>query len=144
MIPKRLLKLDASSIRREVEEELQFHIDMSAREYESRGFSADQARDLAKRRLGNISAIKRECLQISVRKRLQVKLKSILCSIIFALGIVIKVASTDVDVAQMGTVLIIIALSGGLLTFVKILSVLHLVSDRKPINLGLNTDKQSG
>ncbi len=144
MIPNLLLNCDATSIQREVEEELQFHIDMSAREYQSRGFSAEQASDLAKRRLGNTSAIKRQCLQISVRKRLHVRVISILCSIIFALGIIIKLSSTDVDVAQMGTVLIILAASGGLLTFVKSLSVLHLVSDRKPVQLGLNADKQSG
>jgi hypothetical protein len=144
MIPNLILNCDAISIQREVEEELQFHIDMSAREYQSRGFSAEQASDLAKRRLGNMSAIKRQCLQISVRKRLHVKIISILCSITCALGIIIKMSSTDAEVGQMGTVLIILAASGGLLTFVKMLSVLHLVSDRKTIHLGLNTDNQSG
>ena len=140
---KLLLNIDASAVRQEVEEELQFHVDMCAREYESQGFPAKEASVLARRRLGDLSGIKRQCLQISVRKRLRVKAISILCSVIFVLGILINISSANLNVARMGTVLIIIALSAGLLTFVKTLTVLHLVSDRKPIELGLNWDTPS-
>ena len=131
------INVDAIDVRREVEEELQFHVDMCAREYESQGLSTEEAGVMAKRRLGDVTAVKRQCVQIQMRTRMRVKAVSVLCAMIFVMGIVVKLSSDDYRVSRTGTVLIMIALIGGLLAFVKTHSALHLVSDKKPLRLDL-------
>ena len=133
----KLLKSDASALRSEVEEELQFHVDMCAREFESQGFSAEEATARAKGRLGDVSKVKRQCVQIRARTNARVRAMMILCLTILALGIVIYLSTADFRVARIGTTLILIAAMGALLTSVKTLSVLHLVSDKKPLRLDL-------
>jgi len=128
---------DRTRIALDVEEELQFHVDMCAREYESQGFSTEEAGIMAKRRLGDVTAVKRQCVQIRARTNARVRAMMILCLTILALGIVIYHSTADFRVARIGTTLILIAAMGALLTFVKTLSVLHLVSDKKPLRLDL-------
>jgi len=137
MIPNLPINVDAIDVRRDIEEELQFHVDMCARDYESQGLSREEAGVLAKRRMGDVNAVKRQCVQIQMRTRMRVKAVSVLCATIFVLGIVVKLSTDDYRVARTGTVLIMIALIGGLLAFVKTHSALHLVSDKKPLRLDL-------
>ena len=143
MIPKSIVSFDAAALRREVEEELQFHVDMCAREYESQGISAEEATARAKNRLGDVSSVKRQCVQIRARTNARVRTRMVLCSVMLSLGILIHFSSADFRVARIGQVLIMIAVTGALLTMVKTLSVLHLVSDKEPIRLGLRSDIQS-
>ena len=142
-MPKLRIKFDATALRREVEEELQFHVDMCAREFESQGFSVEEATARAKCRLGDVSSVKRQCVQIKARTNARVRAMMILCSTLLALGILIHLSSTDYRVTRTGTVLIMIAVTAALLTFVKTLSVLHLVSEKKPMRLGLSSDIRS-
>src|SRR5688572_15853308 len=137
MIPRLPINVNAIDVRREVEEELQFHVDMCARDYESQGLATEEAGVLAQQRLGDVKAVKRQCVQIQMRVRMRVKAVSVLCATIFALGIMVRLFSNDYRVATTGTVLIMIALIGGLLAFVKTHSALHLVSDKKPLRLDL-------
>ena len=137
MIPTLPININAIDVRREVEEELQFHIDMCARDYESQGLSPEEAAVMAKLSLGDVNAVKRQCVQIQMRTRLRVKAVSVVCATIFVLGTVVKLSSDDYRVSRTGTVLIMIALIGGLLAFVKTHSALHLVSDKKPFQLDL-------
>jgi hypothetical protein len=57
---------------------------------------------------------------------------------ILVLGISVSIAAADSRIARIGQVLIIIALMGALLTLVKTVSALHLVSDKKLLRLGLD------
>ena len=143
MILKSIVSFDAVALRREVEEELQFHVDMCAREYESQGLSAEEAKSRAKNRLGDVSAVKRQCVQIRARTNARVRAMIMLSSTLLTLGIFIHLSTTDYRVARTGTVLIMIAVLGTLLTFVKAFSVLHLVSEKQPVRLGLSSDIQS-
>jgi hypothetical protein len=143
MIPKSIANFDAAALRREVEEELQFHVDMCAREYESQGLSAEEATARAKNRLGDVSSVKGQCVQIKARTNARIRAMLILSSTLLTLGIFIHFSTSDYRVARTGTVLIMIAVLGTLLTFVKSLSVLHLVSEKKPVRLGLHSDIQS-
>ena len=137
MIPKSIISFDAAALRREVEEELQFHVDMCVREFESQGFSVEEATARAQRRLGDVSSVKRQCVQIRARTNARVRAMMILSSTLLTLGIFIHLSTTDYRVARTGTVLIMIAVLGTLLTFVKTLSVRHLVSEKQPVRLNL-------
>jgi hypothetical protein len=136
--------IDGSAAGSEVEEELQFHLEMRASDYESQGFSAEESVVLAKRRFGDFCATKRHCVQISLRKNARVRAMRALCAVILVLGISVKISTADLRVARIGHVLILIALMSALLILVKTISALHLVSDKKLVRLGLhNPDSTS-
>jgi len=59
-------------VEREVDEELSFHLEMRARDYEREGFDSDEARRLAYKRFGNLGRVRSEALrseQGRVRRR---------------------------------------------------------------------------
>ena len=103
----------------DVEEELQFHIEMLERKYAQQGISATEAKAAASRRFGNLERVKRQC--VTIRKRsslLQRVLKTSL--ILIALGgLVIHMLSSDYKVGRIGSVLIMIAIAGRLLLYVR-------------------------
>jgi hypothetical protein len=131
-------RFDGSALQREVEEELQFHLEMCARDYQSQGFSAEESLALATQRFGDFCAIRRQCVQISVRKSSRGKAMRAFCALLLLLGICVKMSTADFHIDRIGQVLIMIALMGALLTLVKTVSALHLVSEKKLLRLGLN------
>jgi len=103
----------------DVEEELQFHIEMIERKYTQEGMSAAEARAAASRRFGNFETVKRQC--VTIRKRsssLQRVLKLSLIVIALA-GLAILMLSSDYRVGRIGSVLIMIAIAGRLLLYVR-------------------------
>ena len=107
---------------REVEEELQFHIDMLERKYTQQGMPDAHAKAAALKRFGNLERVKKECVDITRRNSLPRRvLKS--ASILIALtGLAIHSLNSDYKVARIGTMLITIAVSGRLLVYVRGLS----------------------
>ena len=106
----------------EVEEELQFHIEMLERKFAQQGMSAPDAKAAARRRFGNFETVKKQCVNISRRNSLlQRVLKT--AAILFALtGVSIYILSSDYKSARIGTMFIMIALFGRLLLYVRGLS----------------------
>ncbi|GMR23329.1 MAG: ABC transporter permease [Acidobacteriota bacterium] len=58
-------KLAPEDVESEIEDELRFHLEMRARDYEARGLSGKEAAHAAKRRFGNVNAIRYECRRLS-------------------------------------------------------------------------------
>jgi hypothetical protein len=103
----------------EVEDELRFHIEMLERKYVQDGMSAAAAKAAALRRFGSIERAMKQCVDIRSRNSL---LRRVLktCLILLALtGFSIRVISSDLYVERMGDVLIMIAVSGRLLLYVR-------------------------
>ena len=103
----------------DVEEELQFHIEMLERKYTQQGMPVAEARAAALRRFGNLETVKRQC--VTIRKRsssLQRVLKISLIFIALA-GLAIHMLSSDYKVGRIGSVLIMIAIAGRLLLYVR-------------------------
>jgi hypothetical protein len=106
----------------DVEEELLFHVEMLERKYIQLGMSADEARTAALRRFGNLERVKRQCVTISKRtSRLRRALKTSSILLILA-GISIRLIAFDYRVARVGDVLIMIAIAGRFLLYVRGLS----------------------
>ena len=134
-----LARLNHKKTAFDVEEELQFHIEMLEQNYAQQGMSDAHARAAALRRFGNFERIKKQCVNISLRNTL---LRRVLkaSSILLALtGLVIRVSSTDYKVARMGTVIIMVAISGRLLLYVRGLSPWTYLSGTKT-SLSIATD----
>lgn len=117
-----LARLNRNKTAFEVEEELQFHIEMLERNYAQEGMSDAHARAAALRRFGNFERIKRQCLDISLRNTLLRRVLKASSILIALTGLVIRVSSTDYKVARLGTVIIMVAISGRLLLYVRGLS----------------------
>ena len=103
----------------DVEEELQFHIEMVERKYIQQGMPTAEARVAALRRFGNLETVKRQCVTIRRRSSsLQRVLKISLIFIALA-GLAIHMLSSDYKVGRIGSVLIMIAIAGRLLLYVR-------------------------
>src|SRR5688572_28187736 len=103
----------------DVEEELQFHVDMLERRYAEVGMCAAEAKAAAEKRFGNFEIIKRQCVDISRRNssiRRFLKTSAILIALI---GFSIHMVSSDYKVARIGHVLIMIAIAGRVLLYLR-------------------------
>jgi len=106
----------------EVEAELQFHIEMLERKYAQQGLSDTHAHAAALKRFGNLERIKKQCVGIRRRNSLLRRVLKLSSILIALTGLSIHTLSSDYKVAQIGTVLIMIAVSGRLLLYVRGLS----------------------
>ena len=101
----------------EVEEELQFHIDMLERKYAQQGMPDAHAKAL--KRFGNLERVKKQCMNISRRSGLLRRVLKASSILIALTGLAIHTLSSDYKVARIGTMLITIAVFGRLLIYVR-------------------------
>ena len=106
----------------DVEEELQFHIEMLERKYAQQGMSDAHAKAAALKRFGNFERVKKQCVQISKRSSFLRRVLTMSSILIAFAGLSVRLLSSDYKVAQIGTVLIMIGLSSRLLVYVRGLS----------------------
>ena len=103
----------------DVEEELQFHVEMLERKYTQQGLSIADAKAAAATRFGNFERVKRQCVDITRRNSLLQRILKIAAIVIALTGLVIQNLSSDYKVARIGGVLIMIAIFGRLLLYVR-------------------------
>ena len=103
----------------EVEEEMQFHIEMLERKYAQQGMSIADAKAAALRRFGNLETFKQQCVDISSRNSLLRRMLKIASIVLALTGLSIRILSSDVKIAHIGDTLIMIAVSGRLLLYVR-------------------------
>jgi hypothetical protein len=105
-----------------VEDELQFHLDMLERKYVQEGMSANDAQAAALRRFGNFQRVKKQCVDISRRSSLLTRVLKTSLILMGMAGLLISIGSSDYKVDRIGHVLIMIAIMGRLLLYVRGLS----------------------
>ena len=103
----------------EIDDELQFHIEMLERKYAQQGMSAARAKAAALQRFGNVERVKKQCVDISRRNSPLRRVLKILAIVIAVTGFVIQTLSSDYKVARIGGMLIMIAVFGRLLLYVR-------------------------
>lgn len=106
----------------EVEDELQFHIEMLERKYVEDGMSAAAAKAAALRRFGSLERAMKQCVDIRSRNSLLRRVLKTSSILLALLGLSIRILSSTVNVDHMGDVFIMIAISGRLLLYVRGLS----------------------
>jgi len=106
----------------EVEDELQFHIEMLECKYAQQGMSDAHAKAAALTRFGNLETVKKQCVGISRRNSLPRRVLKTSSILIALTGFLIHILSSDYKVARIGQVLIMIAVLGRLLLYVRGLS----------------------
>jgi hypothetical protein len=103
----------------EVEEELQFHLEMLERKYIQQGMSAAEAKTAALRRFGDLERIKKRCVNIRSRNSLLRRVLKVSSVLIALTGLAIHFLGSDYKIVRIGTMLIMIAISGRLLLYVR-------------------------
>ena len=106
----------------EVEDELQFHIEMLERKYAQDGMSAAAAKTAALRRFGSLERATKQCVNIRSRNSLLRRVLKTSLIILGLTGLSIRIFSSDLYVDRIGGVLIMIAIAGRLLLYVRGLS----------------------
>jgi len=103
----------------EVEEELQFHIEMLQGNYTRHGMSAAEAKTAAARRFGNFERVKRQCVDIRRRNSLLRRVLKTSTILIALIGLSIHFLASNYKVERIGNTLIMIAIAGRLLIYVR-------------------------
>jgi len=103
----------------DVEEELQFHIEMLQGNYTRHGMSAAEAKTAAARRFGNFERVKRQCVDIRRRNSLLRRVLKTSTILIALIGLSIHFLASNYKVERIGNTLIMIAIAGRLLIYVR-------------------------
>lgn len=106
----------------DVEDELQFHVEMLERKYIQEGMCATDAQAAALRRFGNFQRVKKQCVAITKRSTVFRRMLKTSLILLGLAGLSISIGSSDYKVDRVGHVLIMIAVMGRLLLYVRGLS----------------------
>jgi hypothetical protein len=131
VIRRLLRRFDSEETKREIEEELCFHLDLLTQDHLQENLSSAEARGAALKRFGNVQLIKDECLEISSRRHPLISaMKSFLIAV-FLVGVLIRVNSTEPNVTHLGDLLIAVPILGRLFFYVRGLNPSRFLSDHK-------------
>jgi len=106
----------------EVEDELRFHIEMLERKYAQDGMSAAAAKAAALRRFGSLERAMKQCVNIRSRNSLLRRVLKMSLILIGLIGLSLRMLGSDLNIHHIGDILIMIAISGRLLLYVRGLS----------------------
>jgi hypothetical protein len=106
----------------EVEDELRFHIEMLERKYAQDGMSAVAAKAAALRRFGSLERAMKQCVNIRSRNSLLRRVLKTSLILLGLIGLSLRMLGSDLNIHHIGDILIMIAISGRLLLYVRGLS----------------------
>jgi hypothetical protein len=112
-------RFDSDYTRREIDEELRFHLELMTKENLRLEMSLDQAQDAARKRFGNIEQIKAQCAEISRRSNPLLRALKAFMMLVFLVGILVRVFSFEFHLTRVGDVLIAVGVLGRLLLYVR-------------------------
>jgi len=124
----------------EVEDELQFHLEMLERKYIQHGMSVVEAKAAALRRFGDLERVKKQCVVISSRNSLLRRILKISSILLALMGLSIQIFGSDYKVLRIGHLLIMIAIATRLLLYVRGLSPTTLLSATRERPLSVFND----
>lgn len=112
-------RLDNGRVPREVEEELQFHLDLLTEEHCRQNIPREQAQAEAIKRFGNFEQIRDECVKIARRNQSAVLALKWFFACVFIFGVFIRVFSTDYHVTRIGDLLMEVGALARLLLYLR-------------------------
>jgi hypothetical protein len=98
-------RLDRRRIHLEVEEELQFHLDLLTEENCRQNIPRERAQATALSRFGNIDQIRDECVRIARRNHPVALTLKWFFGFIFVAGVLVRIYSSEYHVTRIGTLL---------------------------------------
>jgi hypothetical protein len=111
--------LSSRRAHREVEEELQFHLDLLTEEHCRQNMPWDEAQATALRRFGNLEQIRDECVRITGRNHPAVLALKWFFGFVFVMGVLVRVFSPEYHLTRVGDILIVVGVLGRLLLYLR-------------------------
>ena len=108
-----------SRLHREIEEELQLHIELLTEEHCRQNIPRKQAKEKALERFGNVDQIRDECLKIVRRNQPLVLALKWLCGFVFVGGVLVRIYGADYHITRVGTLLMEVAALARLLLYLR-------------------------
>ena len=112
-------RLDSRRAQREVEEELQFHLDLLTEEHCRPDMPWDEARARALERFGNVEQIRDECVRITRRNHPAVSALKWFLGFVFVTGVLVHVFSPEYHLTRVGDILMEVGVLGRLLLYLR-------------------------
>ena len=110
---------DRQQGKREIEEELRFHLDQLTNENCREGTSWEEARALAQQRFGNLEEFRDQCVEIRRRNHPSLRALKLLLNLIFLMGVLVRVFSFEYHVTRVGTILMAVGFLSRLLLYMR-------------------------
>jgi hypothetical protein len=110
---------DNGQAKREIEEELRFHLDLLTDEHCRQDLSWDEARVAAQKRFGDFEQVRDQCFEISRRSHPSVRALKFFLTLIFLLGVLVRIFSHEYHLTRVGDILIAVGILSRLLLYVR-------------------------
>jgi hypothetical protein len=110
---------DGAQIKREIDEELRFHLELLTASFQQQDMSLAEAKDAALKRFGNVEQIKDQCVEISRKYHPAIRALKSFLALVFLVGVLVRVFSTESHVLHGGDILIAVGVLGRLLVYVR-------------------------
>lgn len=112
-------RFDSEQVEREIDEELRFHLELLTQAHLQQDMPLAEAKDAALKRFGNVEQIRDQCVEISRKNHPSIRaLKSFLI-LVFLVGVLVRVFSTEVHVMHIGDTLIAVGVLGRAFLYVR-------------------------
>ncbi|HXT64288.1 MAG TPA: permease prefix domain 1-containing protein [Pyrinomonadaceae bacterium] len=112
-------RLDSRRDRLEIEEELQFHLDLLAEEHCRQNIPWEQAQATALKRFGNVEQIRDECARIARRNQPAIVALKWLFGFIFVGGVLVRICSPEYHLTRVGDILMAVGALSRLLLYLR-------------------------
>jgi hypothetical protein len=110
---------DSDYVRREIDDELRFHLELLTEENLRQDMSLAEAQAAALKRFGDVNQIKDQCAEISRRNNPLLRALKAFMILVFLVGILVRVFSIEFHLTRVGAVLIAVGVMGRLLLYVR-------------------------
>jgi len=115
-------RLDSRRVPREVEEELQFHLDLLTEELYQQNMSWEQAQTNALGRFGDFKQIRDECVRIARRHHPLVSTLKWFFGFVFVTGVLVRIFGSEYHVIRVGHVLMAVGVLSRLLLYLRVMT----------------------
>jgi hypothetical protein len=113
---------DSRQAQLEIEEELQFHLDLLTEEHCRQDMSWEHAQAAALKRFGNVEQIRDECVRIARRNHPIVLALKWFLGFVFVTGVLVRIFGTDYHVTRVGDVLMAVGILSRLLLHLRVMN----------------------
>lgn len=111
--------LDSRPAQLEIEEELQFHLDLLTEEHCRQDMTWEEARATAIECFGNVEQIRDECLKVARRNHPVVLALKWFFGLVFVTGVLVRVFSPEFHLTRVGDVLMVVGVLSRLLLYLR-------------------------
>ena len=124
-----LRRLDSRRAQGEIDEELQFHLDLLTEELCRQDMTREETQARALGRFGNVEKIRDECVRIARRNHPFVSALKWFFGFVFVAGVLVRVFGSDYHVTRVGDLLMEVAALARLLLYLRGKSPLRYLKD---------------